>query len=155
MTYSDFRKKQREAAAEAALRDIVWMLDSDGSVSKADELEGAKVVALLRKNWTRLDPDKDGITRGELLEALGKPGVFSPDEYAVLHLLSKYFDLIINFSDDEAGPETRITRKDAAVLAQFLLHSKLTLASLSHWLEQSDKRAAANDGLAPPPLSGE
>ncbi|HEY9776865.1 MAG TPA: hypothetical protein V6C81_24085 [Planktothrix sp.] len=155
MTLSDDRKKLADHAAQAALRDIVWMLDSDGSVQKADELDGVKVVALLRKSWTRLDPDKDGITRVELLNALRNPRSFTPEEYTVLHLLSKYFDMIINFSDDEDGEETRITRKDAAVLAQFLLHSNHTLASLSRWLEDPSRRSTSVDTIAPPPLAGD
>jgi hypothetical protein len=146
-------EQKRQAAAEAAFRDVVWMLESSGKDQTTDEIDGAQVVALLRRNFKRLDPDKRGISRAELLAALGNPSQFDRDEYAMLSLVSRYFDMIIQLSDDEAGPETRITRKDAAVMAQFLLHAKMSLSALNEWMSKNKKPTAS--GIEPPPLAGD
>src|SRR5690606_4798854 len=121
---------RKEAAAQRALNDIRWLIhgnqqpaedvDDDGETY----LDGPPIVGLLDKNFKRLAPDEDGITREELLRALMNPQAFTPDEYEMLRLLVKYFDTIINMSVDEEGEETKITRADLLVLEQFLVHSK-------------------------------
>jgi hypothetical protein len=145
------RKMQLEAAAEAALRDLAWMMESAQTESKNDELEGAKLIALLRRNFKKLDSDSDGISKAELLAALAAPTGFSEDEYAMLSLLCRYFDMVINLSDDEPGEETRITRSDMRVLEQFLVHGRFTLAGLHKWLNVSNKEITEQD-VGPPPM---
>jgi len=152
---NEARKKQMEAAAEAALRDVAWMLESAGTTELASEMDGKKLVKLLRKNFSRLDPDRNGISKAELLAALTTPTGFTEDEYTMLTLLSQYFDMVMNLSDDEPGPETRITRADLRVLEAFLVHGQLTLAGLHRWLSASDKKAASEVDIGPPPLQSD
>ncbi|HMO23396.1 MAG TPA: hypothetical protein PKC98_20735, partial [Candidatus Melainabacteria bacterium] len=79
------------------------------------------------------------------------PQAFTTDEYEMLRLITKYFDTIINMSDDEEGEETKISRADLLVLEQFLVHSKMTLKELHSWCSIANKPA---DDIGPPPLSG-
>lgn len=133
------------------MQDVVWILERSESPPE-NEISGQALVHLLQKNFSRLDPDNNGITREELLAALTKPQSFTGDEYAMLGLLSRYFDTVINLSDDEKGPETRITRLDFDVLAQFLVHSGLTLGALHTWLRSDTNKALTEQDVGPPPL---
>ena len=114
-------------------------------------LDGPTIVKLLEENFDRLDPNNDGIEREELMTALMNPQAFTTDEYEMLRLITKYFDTIINMSDDEEGEETKISRADLLVLEQFLVHSKMTLKELHSWCSIANKPA---DDIGPPPLSG-
>lgn len=131
----------REEAAKAALADIRFLLgtsEQPGDLPDAQEsyLDGPLVVELLEKNFRRLDPDNNGISRQELMSALTRPDSFSPDEYEMLRLVTKYFDTIINMSDDndgKDGEELRITGLDLSVLKQFLVTGQVTLRELHRW----------------------
>ena len=150
------REAKREAAAQRALDDIRWLLhreDDEDDDGEETYLDGPTICALLKKNFQRLDPLDDGITREELMKALMTPQKFEPDEYEMLRLITKYFDTIINMSEDEEGEETKITRADSMVLEQFLVHSKMTLRELHRWCTSSVK-AVPPDEIGPPPLSG-
>lgn len=126
----------REEAAKAALTDIKWLLHGDeGKGSSDDEtyLDGPVIVELLEKNFAKLDPNNDGISRDELMDALSHPANFSVDEYEMLRLVAKYFDTIISMADDQEGEELRITQLDLAVLKQFLVNGQMTLKDLKRW----------------------
>lgn len=150
---------RREAAAQRALDDIRWLIQGTQGAPAAAEpddddedtyLDGPTIVALLEKNFDRLDPNNDGISREELIGALMNLQAFTADEYEMLRLLVKYFDTIINMSADEDGVETKITRSDMMVLEQFLVHSRMTLKELHSWCKMSNPA----DDVGPPPLSG-
>lgn len=145
----------REKAAKAALNDIRWLLQGEEETGELDDdetyLDGPTIVRLLEENFERLDPNNNGIEREELMTALMNPQAFTTDEYEMLRLITKYFDTIINMSDDEEGEETKISRADLLVLEQFLVHSKMTLKELHSWCSIANKPA---DDIGPPPLSG-
>ncbi|HMP51117.1 MAG TPA: hypothetical protein PKD05_06130 [Candidatus Melainabacteria bacterium] len=145
----------REKAAKAALNDIRWLLQGEEETGQLDDdetyLDGPTIVRLLEENFERLDPNNNGIEREELMTALMNPQAFTTDEYEMLRLITKYFDTIINMSDDEEGEETKISRADLLVLEQFLVHSKMTLKELHSWCSIANKPA---DDIGPPPLSG-
>lgn len=145
----------REKAAKAALNDIRWLLQGEEETGELDDeetyLDGPTIVRLLEENFERLDPNNNGIEREELMTALMNPQAFTTDEYEMLRLITKYFDTIINMSDDEEGEETKISRADLLVLEQFLVHSKMTLKELHSWCSIVNKPA---DDIGPPPLSG-
>lgn len=148
----------REKAAKAALNDIRWLLHGQEDTVAADDeeetyLDGPTIVKLLEENFERLDPNNDGIEREELMTALMNPQAFTTDEYEMLRLITKYFDTIINMSDDEDGEETKISRADLLVLEQFLVHSKMTLKELHSWCSVANQ-PSAGDEVGPPPLSG-
>lgn len=152
-------QNNREQAADHALRDIVWLIGGtmqnraiDRVRDPEEELVGNKLVELLNSNFSKLDSNCNGISRAEISAALMTPNVFSVDEYAMLKLVAKYFDTIINLSDDEADAETVITRTDCEVLAQFLVHSDLKLSELHRWIALSNGTATEDD-IGPPPLS--
>ena len=145
----------REKAAKAALNDIRWLLQGEEEALDDDDeetyLDGPTIVRLLEENFERLDPNNNGIEREELMTALTNPQAFTTDEYEMLRLITKYFDTIINMSDDEEGEETKISRADLLVLEQFLVHSKMTLKELHSWCSIANQPA---DDIGPPPLSG-
>ena len=145
----------REKAAKAALNDIRWLLQGEEEALDDDDEEtylvGPTIVRLLEENFERLDPNNNGIEREELMTALMNPQAFTTDEYEMLRLITKYFDTIINMSDDEEGEETKISRADLLVLEQFLVHSKMTLKELHSWCSIANQPA---DDIGPPPLSG-
>lgn len=156
--------KRREDAAQQAMADIRWLIQgteqgnlATPSADDDDEtyLDGPTIIALLEKNFARLDPNNDGISREEIMVALMNPQAFSPEEYEVLRLVTKYFDTIINLSEDEDGGETKISRYDMLVLEQFLVHSHMTLKELHDWCVMSKSPSGAGeDTIGPPPLSG-
>ncbi len=140
----------REDAAKAALTDIKWLLhgnDAENADSDESYLDGPAIVGLLEKNFARLDPNSDGISRDELMDALAHPANFSVDEYEMLRLVAKYFDTIISMADDQEGEELRITHLDLAVLKQFLVNGQMTLKDLERWSYSVEEEV----GL--PPLS--
>ena len=145
----------REKAAKAALNDIRWLLQGEEEALDDDDeetyLDGPTIVRLLEENFERLYPNNNGIEREELMTALMNPQAFTTDEYEMLRLITKYFDTIINMSDDEEGEETKISRADLLVLEQFLVHSKMTLKELHSWCSIANQPA---DDIGPPPLSG-
>ncbi|MBX9692631.1 MAG: hypothetical protein K2Z81_09625 [Cyanobacteria bacterium] len=146
----------REEAAKNALAYIRTLLDADSESEKSDNpesknyLDGPSVVDLLKKNFSRLDPNSDGISREELMAALLAPDSFEEDEYEMLRLVAKYFDTIINLADDEDGEELRITQLDLMVLEQFFVHGKMTLKELHKW---NTLQKTVADEVGPPPLS--
>lgn len=149
-------KLQRQTAAHRALSGIRFLLSS--SIENLGEeaenaMDGAKLIELLRKNYSRLAKNNDGITRGELAIALMSPTEFSQDEYVMLQLMTKYFDTIINLSNDEDGTETKITGLDSEVLAQFIADGKMTLKDLHRWGAMT--AGGENNIPTPPPLTGD
>lgn len=155
---------KREEAIQQALADIRWLINGTqqeqaGAPPTDDDedetyLDGPTIIALLEKNFARLDPNNDGISREEIMVALMNPQAFSPEEYEVLRLVTKYFDTIINLSEDEGdGGETKISRYDMLVLEQFLVHSNMTLKELHTWCSISKMPGGGGD-VGPPPLSG-
>ncbi len=156
---------RREDAAQQALADIRWLIQGTEQGKLADAtapeddaetyLDGRTIISLLEKNFLRLDPNNDGISREEIMVALMNPQAFSPEEYEVLRLVTKYFDTIINLSEDEDGGETKISRYDMLVLEQFLVHSNMTLRQLHEWCTMSKAPGGVGeDTIGPPPLSG-
>ncbi|MDZ4835758.1 MAG: hypothetical protein SGJ27_18430 [Candidatus Melainabacteria bacterium] len=143
-------KIDREEAAKAALTDIKWLLhaeEGDESPEGESYLDGPVVVELLEKNFARLDPNSDGISRDELMDGISRPSEFSIDEYEMLRVVAKYFDTIITMADDQEGEELRITRLDLEVLKQFLVNGQMTLKDLKRWSSSVEQEV----GL--PPLS--
>jgi hypothetical protein len=133
------KTNKRERAINVAFEDVLGDLrraepaDSKASTVGEDTMDGAHFAALLDKHFDKLDPNRDGITKEELTQALLTPWQYKDDEYAMLKLLGKYFDTIIHMSDDQEGPETVITELDKDVVVQFLRHSNFTLAQLQQW----------------------
>lgn len=155
MSSGDMKLQRRELAAKAALTDIRWLLTQaeETSDSIGNELDTEELLRLFRKNFDRLDNNGNGISREELTAAMMRPGEFTKDEYVMLKLLTKYFDTIVNMSDDQQGEETVITLMDGRVLAQFLRHSKFSLAELHMWVNLA-KRKKTDQDMEPPPMSG-
>ena len=143
----------KEEAAKQALEDIRHLLKSSESAVEASGMNPAinkeQLVNLLNSNFSKLDPNDDGISREELLHALSHPDSYSADECEMLRLIAKYFDTIINLSDDEEGEELRISKMDAKVLEQFLLSSNLTIQELHMWCNLGDDPSQIT---GPPPL---
>ena len=132
--------QRRHDAAHAAFHDVLGQLrlqseEPDQALvpGDIDPLDGATVATLLDKNFAKLDPNGNGITKEELAQALLTPTRFTADEYVMLKLVGKYFDTIANMCEDESGSQTVITSMDKDVLNQFLLNSKLSLSDLHKW----------------------
>lgn len=161
MAHQNARDEMRERAADSALKNIVFLLEGSKENPEAyasrnmdQELSGDKLVELLNSNFAKVDLNNNGISRQELLAALTAPNVFTVNEYAMLKLVAKYFDTIINLSDDEPGAETVLTHTDVQVLAQFLVNSKIKLSELHRWIALSEGTAATTErDVGPPPLS--
>ena len=140
---TDLRKK-RERAVHTAFEDVLGGMrvsEQGGQTASSvgeDTMDGAHLADLLEQNFAKLDPNKNGITKDELVKAMLTPWEFSVDEYTMLKLLGKYFDTIIHMSDDEQGPETRITEMDKDVLIQFLRYGGMTLKQLQVWRSADD-----------------
>ena len=125
----------KEKAAGNMLKDVVWLLGGtkedralENYRNPEEELPGKQLVDLLYQTFATLDPDNNGISRAEMTAALVQPNLFSADQYAMLKLVAKYFDTIINLADDEPLDETVITKTDAQVLGQFLQNSDFKLS---------------------------
>ncbi len=146
--------KKRDDGFKRALADVRSLLadaeSDDPSILITPAIGNEELVALLRANFERLDPNDDGVSRQELLTALASPQSFSVAEYEMLKLVAKCFDTIINLSDDEPGEEMRLSRMDMEVLSQFLLHSELTIQELHMWCSLGDQPDSIT---GPPPLS--
>jgi hypothetical protein len=142
-----FNNDTRQKAVKAAFDDILDKAKYDkssplhktmtGSESQR-ALTGARLAKLLDKNFEKLDPNNDGITRDELAQALLSPWGFSEEDFLMIRLLQKYFDTIANMVDDEPGSDSRITLNDKEVLNQFLIYSGLDLHTLSLWRAADD-----------------
>lgn len=138
----DNSHKKRQDAAQHAFQDVLGQLRTveTNPVQQPDpQLDGMTVAKLLEKNFARLDPNGNGITREELAQALLSKGSYSNDEYAMLQLIGKYFDTIANMAEDEVGPQSVITSLDKDVLNQFLAHSNLSLSELHTWRSVVDE----------------
>ncbi len=95
---------------------------------------------MLDANFNRIDINSDGISRKELAFALSAPQMFSPEEYTMLRLVSKYFNSIAALCDDQAeGEAMRITSADKDVLVQFLIHSNMSLQDIHDWLSLNER----------------
>jgi len=132
----DGSHQKRHNAAQHAFQDVLGQLrtvETNPAQQSDPPLDGATVAKLLEKNFSRLDPNGNGITREELAQALLSKGSYTSDEYAMLQLIGKYFDTIANMCDDEVGPQSVITSLDKDVLNQFLVHSNLSLSDLHKW----------------------
>lgn len=132
--------ERRHTAAHAAFSDVLGQLRLQSEEpaqaliqGEIDPLDGATVATLLEKNFAKLDPNGNGITKEELAQALLTPSRFTADEYVMLKLVGRYFDTIANMCEDEVGSQTVITGMDKDVLNQFLLNSKLSLSDLHRW----------------------
>ncbi len=152
--------KDKEKAASNMLKDMVWLLGGtmedralENYRNPEEELPGQQLIELLHRSFATLDPDNNGISRAEMAAALTQPNLFTADQYAMLKLVAKYFDTIINLADDEALEETVITRTDAQVLAQFLQNSDFKLSELHRWIAISNGTATEKD-IGPPPMTG-
>jgi hypothetical protein len=150
----------KEKAAGNMLKDVVWLLGGtkedralENYRNPEEELPGKQLVDLLYQTFATLDPDNNGISRAEMTAALVQPNLFSADQYAMLKLVAKYFDTIINLADDEPLDETVITKTDAQVLGQFLQNSDFKLSELHQWIAISNGTATEKD-IGPPPMSG-
>jgi len=120
-----------------SFKDILGRLRLEGPAEQGEspstQLDGNRLAELLEKNFDRLDPNHNGITREEIAQALLARHSFSEEEYAMLQLLGYYFEMIANMADDEKGPQTVITRMDKDVLNQFLRYGNLNLDELYKW----------------------
>jgi hypothetical protein len=141
------QNEKREQAAKLAFDDIMAMAKDDRSspLSKTDDnldahrtMRGVQLAKLLDKNFDKLDPDNDGITRDELAQALLSPWGFTEEDFTLIRLMQKYFDTIANMVDEEPGHDSRITRQDKEVLNQFLIFSDLDLRTLALWRAADD-----------------
>jgi len=148
-------RKLRETVAGQLLQDMISMNAQRGIPNPTQEnlklpgLDGPLLAQLLEDNFKKLDLDGDGISRRELALAMVSPQSFSNDEYAMLKLVSKYFETIASMCDDQKeGESLRITRLDKDVLVQFLKHSKMSLSDIHDWLALNER------SVAPPPASG-
>ncbi len=101
-------------------------------------MRGVQLAKLLNKNFAKLDPDNNGITRDELAQALLSPWGFSEEDFTLIRLIQKYFDTIANMVDEEPGSDSRITKQDIEVLNQFLTYSDLDLQTLALWRAADD-----------------
>jgi hypothetical protein len=149
---------KKENAARTALGEIVNRIKSDPAVQtyeeKGDGFDNAAFINLLDRCFRVLDPNNNGISRAELVAALSKTDKFSKDELVMLSLTAKYFTMIANMSDDEAGEETVITLKDKAMLTQLLREHDLNLAELHLWCFTHDGKVRPFEpGMGPPPLT--
>jgi hypothetical protein len=149
---------QREEAARAALSEVVFFLKNDPDVqayeSKESTFDNGTFLKLLDRCFGTLDPDNNGISRAEVMSALLQPEKFSKDEYVMISLTAKYFDLIANMSDDEPGEETVITQHDKEMLARSLQDSNLNLAELHLWCFTRDgQHRATTPNMGLPPLA--
>lgn len=144
----------QDEAAKRALNDVRHLIKHSSDDGPSEILNPAisnkQLINLLKSNFSKLDPNNDGISRAELLRAISNPAAFSQNEFEMLKLITKYFDTIINLSDDEPGEELRISQMDAQVLEQFLLHSKLTVQELHMWCQLGDD---PEEITGPPPIS--
>jgi hypothetical protein len=140
-------QRKRLEAAQHTFKDVLGELrapEADdgaalmGVTGREPHLDGVTIATLLEKNFSKLDPNGNGITREELAQALISQGSYSRDEYAMLQLIGKYFDTIANMCEDEQGPQSVITSLDKDVLNQFLMHSNLSLAELHQWRSTPD-----------------
>lgn len=149
----------RHKAAKLAFDDILVKAQQDKSspLSKASTnidgpsstMRGVQLARLLDKNFAKLDPDNDGITRDELAQALLSPWGFSQEDFTLIRLLQKYFDTIANMVDEEPGKDSRITLNDKEVLNQFLIYSDLDLHTLSLWRSADDVEETTGAGPDP------
>ena len=145
----------RQKAVQHAFDDILNKVQQDKSsplsrqaqIPEEQKLRGAQLAKLLDKNFAKLDPNEDGITRDELAQALLAPWGFSQEDFTLIRLLQKYFDTIANMVDDEPGHDTRITLADKEVLNQFLIYSDLDLYTISLWRAADD--ASNTTGATP------
>lgn len=149
---------KKENAARAALAEIVNQIKSDPAVQAYEERGGsfdnATFINLLDQCFSVLDPDNNGISRAEVVAALGMANRFSKDEFVMIALTAKYFSLIANMSDDQPGEETVITLKDKAMLAQLLREHDLNLAELHLWCFTRDGKVRTFEpGMGAPPLT--
>lgn len=137
----DQQQKRRQFAAQHAFKDVLGGLRTTEQAHAVSEpnLDGATVAKLLEKNFHKLDPNGNGITREELAQALLSKNSYSADEYAMLQLIGKYFETIANMCDDESGPQSVITSLDKDVLNQFLVHSNLSLSELHKWRSAAEE----------------
>ena len=134
--------KKRQDAAQHAFQDVLGQLrtvETNSTQQPEPQLDGVTVAKLLEKNFARLDPNGNGITREELAQALLSKGTYTDDEYAMLQLIGKYFDTIAKMAEDEVGPQSVITSLDKDVLNQFLAHSNLSLSELHTWRSVVDE----------------
>jgi hypothetical protein len=137
-----YSNENREKAAKMAFDDIITKARDDKSspLSKTNDnidtrrtMRGVQLEKLLNKNFAKLDPDNNGITRDELAQALLSPWGFSEEDFTLIRLIQKYFDTIANMVDEEPGSDSRITKHDIEVLNQFLTYSDLDLQTLALW----------------------
>jgi len=131
------QEENRKQAAKLTFEDILSKVQGDpaspASRPSSDTMDGAHLARLLDRNFERLDPNNDGISREEIANALLSPWSFSMEEVTMLRLLEKYFDTIANMVDEEPGHDTRITHADKEVLGQFLIYSGIDLDTLARW----------------------
>jgi hypothetical protein len=142
-----YSNENREKAAKMAFDDIITKARDDKSspLSKTNDnidtrrtMRGVQLAKLLNKNFAKLDPDNNGITRDELAQALLSPWGFSEEDFTLIRLIQKYFDTIANMVDEEPGSDSRITKQDIEVLNQFLTYSDLDLQTLALWRAADD-----------------
>jgi hypothetical protein len=143
--------QKRSKAARDLLDEIVGVIKDFSPLGDTDPSLDAKLLMdLLNRNFENLDPDGNGIARDELSVALARPADYSTDEYTMLYLLGKYFDMVAELSDDEPGrQDARITPMDKEILGQFLVHSKMSMKQLAEWFKLDQQQRL----YSPPPSS--
>jgi hypothetical protein len=130
--------QQRQGAARQVIDDIGGALtrfgEPIGAASPQLGISKKRFLTLLTENFNRIDLDDNGISRKELEDAFSAASQLTRDEAMMLRLLQQYFDTIAGMADDLPGDEeTRVTKLDVEVLAQFLLNSNMSLDDLHKW----------------------
>ena len=111
------------------------------------ELGGSFFIELFEKNFDRIASNEMGVSKKDIVRALGKPSEFSLQEYLMLEELIKYFDTICELSCTVHYRSVRvISVTHREVLKQFLVHTGFSMAQFDGWLNN------AKPGLSPPPL---
>jgi hypothetical protein len=147
MTEPDDERKIVAEKAARKLEERVGSFVSDSPAIKQEALiDKNRFIELLRENFDRLDKNgSNGISRLEILDALGNLGDYTADESITLLLALRYFDFISNLVDDDEGDEKVISRADVDTLSAFLTQSDMTLEKLCQWLGSADGEADEDD----------
>ena len=149
-------RKLRETVAGVMLEEMLSLNGQRGipkptaeNMKVSQRMDGPMLAFLIEKNFNRIDLNGDGISRKELATAMATPQKFTNDEWAMLRLITRYFDSIAALCDDQTeGEKVRITKMDKDVLIQFLQFSNMTMQNIHDWLSLNER------SVAPPPSSG-
>jgi len=128
------RKTVAMRAAENMAKSVFGLNPPVRSVRQEILINKKKFIGLLQANFDRIDKDSSrGISRAEIVKALADITDYQKDATIALMLLLRYFDFIADMVADGAEEEKVISRADVDTLAEFLIHSELSLDALCEW----------------------